>query len=311
MQEWEWSGKYPEQPEILRYLNHVADRFDLRRNIAFDTRVTSAHCDEAGGRWTSRPTPATASAPSSSSPPSAACRRPGAEHPGPRHVRGRLVPHRAWPHDGVDFTGKRVGVVGTGSSGVQAIPRIAEQAAHLTVFQRTRSTPSRPATAPSTRRSSTRSRPATTTSTSSAAVGRRPAVHADGALGAGGQRGGARRGLRGGVAGGRVPVPDRHVQRHRPRSAGQRHGLGVHPQQDPRDDEGPDGGREAGARRPSVHVEAAADRHQLLRDVQPRQRHARRHPPRPDPGDHADRASARPTASTSSTSSCSPPASMP
>src|SRR5262245_39683275 len=52
LQEWEWSGKYPEQPEILRYLNHVADRFDLRRDIAFQTRVTSAHWDEAGGRWT-------------------------------------------------------------------------------------------------------------------------------------------------------------------------------------------------------------------------------------------------------------------
>ena len=52
MQEWEWSGKYPEQPEILRYLNHVADRFDLRRNIQFNTRVTAAHYDEATGRWT-------------------------------------------------------------------------------------------------------------------------------------------------------------------------------------------------------------------------------------------------------------------
>ena len=95
MQEWEWSGKYPEQPEILRYLNHVADRFDLRRNIKFDTRVTAAHWDEATSRWTvetdqgdavARPVPHHRHR--------LPVDRPGAEHPGPRLVRGRLVPHR-------------------------------------------------------------------------------------------------------------------------------------------------------------------------------------------------------------------------
>ena len=112
MQEWEWSGKYPGQPEILRYLNHVADRFDLRRDIQFNTRVTRRRLRR--GRATagrSRPTRATVPRPSTSSPPSAAS-RPGRcpEDPGPGDVPGRLVPHRrVAARAGVDFTGKRVG----------------------------------------------------------------------------------------------------------------------------------------------------------------------------------------------------------
>ena len=119
-------------------------------------------------------------------------------------------------------------------------------------------------------------------------VPRRAAVHAAGPLGAGGQRRGARRDLRGRLAGGRLQVHPHDVQRHQRRPPGQRHRVGVHPQQDPRDGPRPRGGREARPGRPPVHVEAGADRHQLLRHVQPRQRHARRHPPRADRGDHAD-----------------------
>jgi cation diffusion facilitator CzcD-associated flavoprotein CzcO len=138
MQDWEWSGKYPEQPEILRYLNHVADRHDLRRNVAFQTRVTSAHWDEADGRWTVETDRGdvvrcqfliTA----------IGCLSTGQvpKIPGLESFQGDWYHTGAWPHEGVDFSGKRVGVIGTGSSGVQSIPRIAEQAGHLTVFQRT------------------------------------------------------------------------------------------------------------------------------------------------------------------------------
>ena len=242
MQEWEWSGKYPEQPEILRYLNHVADRHDLRRNVAFETRVTSAHWDEDGaaaGR--SRPIAATASAPSSSSPPSGAsrparCRRsPGwsrSRASGTTPVRGRTTASTS--------AGKRVGVIGTGSSGVQSIPRIAEQAGHLTVFQRTAqyTVPARHGTVDKAFLDDDQD-PVRRHLRAVPRLGRWAALHADGPLGAGRERRGARRHLRSGVAGGRVQVPARHVQRHLPRPSRQRHRVGVHPQQDPRDHQGP------------------------------------------------------------------------
>jgi len=138
MQEWEWSGKYPEQPEILRYLNHVADRHDLRRNIAFQTRVTSAHWDEADHRWTVQ-TDRGDTVRCQFLITAIGCLSTGQvpKIPGLDSFQGDWYHTGAWPHEGVDFTGKRVGVIGTGSSGVQSIPRIAEQAGHLTVFQRT------------------------------------------------------------------------------------------------------------------------------------------------------------------------------
>jgi cation diffusion facilitator CzcD-associated flavoprotein CzcO len=138
MQDWEWSGKYPEQPEILRYLNHVADRFDIRRNIKFETRVTAAHWDDATSRWTvttdqgdevrAKYLVTAVGCLSSGQVPNIA---------GLDSFEGDWYHTGAWPHDGVDFTDKRVGVIGTGSSGVQSIPVIATQAGHLTVFQRT------------------------------------------------------------------------------------------------------------------------------------------------------------------------------
>ena len=138
MRDWEWSERYPEQPEIMRYLNFVADRFDLKRNIRFNTRVTSARYDEAANRWTVRTEAgeeftakflitavgclSTANVP---------------KIPGLDSFKGRWYHTGEWPHEGVDFTGKRVGLIGTGSTGIQAAPVIAETAAHLTVFQRT------------------------------------------------------------------------------------------------------------------------------------------------------------------------------
>jgi cyclohexanone monooxygenase len=138
MQEWEWSGKYPEQPEILRYLNHVADRFDLRRNIQFDTRVTAAYFNDATSRWeitTDQGDRVTAKYLITGIGCLSAGQIPNI--PGRDTFQGESYHTSAWPHEGVDFSGKRVGVIGTGSSGIQSIPVIAKQAEQLYVFQRT------------------------------------------------------------------------------------------------------------------------------------------------------------------------------
>ncbi len=137
-QEWTWSGKYPEQPEILRYLSHVADRFDLRRDIQFETRITAAHFREDLNRWeieTDRGDRVLARYFITGVGCISAGQIPEIE--GLDRFEGEWHHTGAWPHEGVDFAGKRVGVIGTGSSGVQAIPVIARQAGHLTVFQRT------------------------------------------------------------------------------------------------------------------------------------------------------------------------------
>ena len=137
-QEWTWSGKYPEQPEILRYLSHVADRFDLRRDIQFETRITAAHFREDLNRWeieTDRGDRVLARYFITGVGCISAGQVPEIE--GLDRFEGEWHHTGAWPHEGVDFAGKRVGVIGTGSSGVQAIPVIARQAGHLTVFQRT------------------------------------------------------------------------------------------------------------------------------------------------------------------------------
>jgi cation diffusion facilitator CzcD-associated flavoprotein CzcO len=136
--EWEWSERYPQQPEILRYLNHVADRFKLRPDIKFNTRMTSATFDSAHNRWHVRTDQGQhyvakflitgVGCLSSANVPNI---------PGLHDFQGRWYHTGQWPHEGVDFTGQRVGVVGTGSTGIQAIPVITAQAQHVTVFQRT------------------------------------------------------------------------------------------------------------------------------------------------------------------------------
>jgi cyclohexanone monooxygenase len=137
-QEWEWTERYASQPEILRYLEHVADRFDLRREIRFETRVVRAAFDEEAGRWlvetdTGQRVSArfVIMATGCLSEP----RLPAI--PGLDRYQGAVYSTARWPHEGVDFTGQRVAVIGTGSSGIQSIPVIAQQAARLTVFQRT------------------------------------------------------------------------------------------------------------------------------------------------------------------------------
>jgi cyclohexanone monooxygenase len=137
-QEWEWSERYPSQAEILRYLEHVAERFDLLRDIAFDTRVTAARWDEAAGRWnveTDRGDRVSARFLIMATGALSAARKP--EIAGLESFRGRWYHTGNWPHEKVDFTGQRVGVIGTGSSGIQTIPAVAEEAAQVVVFQRT------------------------------------------------------------------------------------------------------------------------------------------------------------------------------
>ena len=137
-QEWEWSERYAAQPEILCYANHVADRFDLVRDIQFDTRVTAATFDEAADRWIIE----TGGAPSTTA---SMCIMATGCLSSPNMPRidgidrfeGATYHTGQWPREAVDFTGLRVGVIGTGSSAIQSIPLIARQAERLFVFQRT------------------------------------------------------------------------------------------------------------------------------------------------------------------------------
>ncbi len=136
--EWQWTERYATQPEILRYLNHVADRFDLKRDIQFETRVTSAIFDEASNRWnilTDRGGRASAKFCVMATGCLSTSKLP--EYPGIRSFQGKTYHTGHWPHEGVDFTGQKVGVIGTGSSAIQTIPNVAKQASHLFVFQRT------------------------------------------------------------------------------------------------------------------------------------------------------------------------------
>jgi len=138
VQEWTWSERYPGHAEIRSYLEHVAERFDLNRDIQFDTRVSGATFDEATNAWTVTTEPgdsvtarfviAGVGALSSANPPPFA---------GVDSFQGASYHTGHWPHEGVNFTGQRVGVIGTGASAVQAIPLIAREASDLTVFQRT------------------------------------------------------------------------------------------------------------------------------------------------------------------------------
>jgi cation diffusion facilitator CzcD-associated flavoprotein CzcO len=137
-QEWRWTERYATQPEILRYINHVADRFDLRKDVRLKTRMTNATFDEVAGRWTvtsedGRQWSAqflvlcVGQLSTTKSP----------DYPGQSEFKGEIIHSGHWPKHKVIFEGKRVAVIGTGSSGMQMTPVIAKQAKHLTVFQRT------------------------------------------------------------------------------------------------------------------------------------------------------------------------------
>jgi cyclohexanone monooxygenase len=137
-QEWDWTEYYASQPEILRYINFVADKLNLRRDIQLNTRITAAIFDEGTNRWeltaqngerfVSRFVVMATGCLSVPLEPN---------FPELHTFSGRICRTSDWPHEGVELTGKRVGLIGTGSSGIQAAPLLAEQARHLTVFQRT------------------------------------------------------------------------------------------------------------------------------------------------------------------------------
>jgi cyclohexanone monooxygenase len=137
-QDWKWPERYGTQPEILKYINHVADRFDLRRDVQLNTRIKSAVFESKANEWVVRTESGeeirarycVMAAGNLSTP-----RVP--DFKGLQGFKGKWYHSGLWPHEGVDFSGLKVGVIGTGSSGVQMIPIIAQQAKHLTVFQRT------------------------------------------------------------------------------------------------------------------------------------------------------------------------------
>ncbi len=154
-QEWQWTERYSPQPELLKYANHIADRFDMRRDIELNSRVTGATFDESDQRWKIVATHGKPAAPSGGRPgqhedvlqnwsaqflimacgPLSSPNTPSFK--GLETFEGPVLHTARWPHHSVDFAGQKVGVIGTGSSGVQSIPLIAAQASHLTVFQRT------------------------------------------------------------------------------------------------------------------------------------------------------------------------------
>ena len=136
-QEWTWSERFATQPELLAYLEHVAERHDLARSFEFLTRVTAAEFDETTGRWTVQTDTGktvTARFCIMATGVLSAANRP--EIPGRDTFAGESYHTGEWPHERVDFTGKRVAVIGTGSSGIQSIPVIAETAEHVVVYQR-------------------------------------------------------------------------------------------------------------------------------------------------------------------------------
>ena len=137
-QEWSWSERFATQPEILRYLDHVADRFDLRRDICLNTSVTSAIFDGRSNRWlveTDTGDRILARFCIMATGCLSAARAPELE--GMADFAGQVLHTGRWPHEPVDFAGRRVGVIGTGSSGIQVTPALASAASHVTVFQRT------------------------------------------------------------------------------------------------------------------------------------------------------------------------------
>ncbi len=136
--EWRWTNKYASQDEILRYAQFAADRLDLRKLIQFDTKVAGATFDEQAERWIVETDRGTRLRARFCIMATGALSVPNTPNiPGVSDFKGNVFHTARWPHEPVDFAGQRVGILGTGSSGVQAIPIIAETAKQLVVFQRT------------------------------------------------------------------------------------------------------------------------------------------------------------------------------
>ena len=291
-QEWHWPERYGTQPEILRYINHVADRFDLRRDIEFNTRVKEAVFDSKTNLWTVKTDKghiATARYCIMATGNLSTPRKPSIA--GLESFKGKWYHTGLWPHEGVDFTGLRVGVIGTGSSGVQSIPIIAKQAKHLYVFQRTAnfSLPARNAPMPPDKERAHKAeypeRRRAAYDTPFGIAGYPPPVKS--ALEATEeerQRAYEAKWAEGGSISFLVFVHgfagQQGVKRHR---------IGVCPPEDPRHGQGSQDGRTAMPQRPSDRHQAAHPRYRLLRDLQSRQRHLGGYPKQANPGNHADR----------------------
>jgi cation diffusion facilitator CzcD-associated flavoprotein CzcO len=289
--EWTWSERYASQPELLAYLNHVADRFDLRRDIQVETRVTAARFDEASGRWTIT-TDRGETIDARYCVMATGCLSVANDiaFEGADSFQGPTYRTGSWPKEGVDFTGRTVAVIGTGSSAIQSIPMIAAQADHVTVFQRTpnfsvpaHNGPPDPQVVADWAANRARYRAEareTGFGLRMIGEGERP--------GPGGDARGASRRVRTALGHRRLLAP-RRVQRSRLRPDRQRHRRRVRAREDPRHRQGSECRREAGAQDLPDRVEADLRRHRLLRHVQPRQRHPGRPAGRADRGDHAQR----------------------
>ncbi len=294
-QEWHWTERYAAQPEMLRYANHVADRFELRdATSSSNTRVTRRAFDEASERWTVEPTPArrwSARVPGDGHRPAV-----GAEHAGLRRARrvsrARSTTPANWPHEAVDFTGKRVGVIGTGSSAIQSIPLIAQQAAQLTVFQRTptyavpaHNGPLDPAFEARIKAdyAGFRARqPPDERRRSASELPPQPGVGARG-------RADASAKPRSRSAGARRLRVSRHLPRPPARQAGQRHWPPSSCASKIRAIVRDPATARAAVADAADRLQAAVRRHRLLRDLQPAQRAAGRRQRASDRRDHADR----------------------
>src|SRR6202048_2338874 len=137
-QEWTWSERYAAQPEILKYINRVADKFDLRLDIDFNSQLATAEYDERAGSWRIGTADArTYSAQFLIMATGCLSVKKLPDFPGIDTFDGELLLTASWPRDGVDMSGKRIAVIGTGSTAIQAIPQFAKTAEHVTVFQRT------------------------------------------------------------------------------------------------------------------------------------------------------------------------------
>ncbi len=293
-QEWSWTERYAAQPEILRYANHVADRFDLRRDIRFETRVVSAHFDANANRWavtTDNGDRYSARYCVMATGCLSNARLPDIK--GRDNFQGATYHTGHWPHEGVDLSGKRVGVIGTGSSAIQAIPVIAETAQHLLVFQRTPnySIPAR--NGPMTRdyedmwKADYEQRRAQARMTRNGILANFNDQSALEVPETTRRRNYEARWVTGGTTFMAVLQRPDHLEGR------ERHGGRVRARADPGHRQGPEGGRAAGAERLSDRDQAHLRRHALLRDVQSRQRHSGRSALVADRGDHRRPAFAR------------------
>ena len=290
-QEWTWTERYPSQPELLAYAQHVADRFELRHDISFNTRVTSMRYSDADHRWTvTCDTGAVFDARFCVMATGALSLPKPIDLSGAAEFGGESYTTTDWPREGVDFTGKRVAQIGTGSSGIQVATELAKQAGHLYVLQRTAS----------------HSMPAHNRPLEADEIAQVKERYAE--LRASGRR--SFDGLSLPTTGKKaleVSADDRMAayweiyeagspfrylavydgRPHRLRGKPHRGGLRLRP--DPRHRPRPGGGREAHPDRLSVRHPEALHRQRLLRDLQPAERDARRHRCRPDRTDHGRR----------------------